>query len=161
VPKIFEFSVNGEAASVALDNEETPLLDVLRNELGLVGTRFGCGLEQCGCCMVLVDGAPEKCCTKPVWSVAGKQITTVEGLGNASHPHPLQQAFLDEQAGQCGYCLGGILIAAKALLDKNPEPSRAEIAQALDGNICRCGSHNRIMRAVAKAAAAMRVGAGR
>jgi nicotinate dehydrogenase subunit A len=110
---------------------------------------------------VLIDGAPEKCCTKPVWSVTGKQIVTVEGLGSAAQPHPLQQVFLDEQAGQCGYCLSGILISAKALLDKNPKPSRAEIAQALDGNICRCGSHNRIMRAVEKAAAVMRAGAAR
>ncbi|HEY6862101.1 MAG TPA: (2Fe-2S)-binding protein [Pseudolabrys sp.] len=154
--KKFEFSVNGEATSVSLDNEETPLLDVLRNELGLMGTRFGCGLEQCGCCMVLIDGVPEKCCTKPIWNVAGKKITTIEGLGSAERPHPLQQAFLDEQAGQCGYCLSGILITAKALLDRNPKPSRAEIAQALDGNICRCGSHNRIMRAVEKAAAILR-----
>jgi len=152
----FDFSVNGNPVSVSADNEETPLLDILRNDLGLVGTRFGCGLEQCGCCMVLIDGQPEKCCTKPVWSVAGKQIVTVEGLGNAERPHPLQQAFLDEQAGQCGYCLAGILISAKALLDQNPKPSRAQIAQALDGNICRCGSHNRIMRAVEKAAAVMR-----
>jgi nicotinate dehydrogenase subunit A len=161
VPKDFDFSVNGRSVSVSLDSEETPLLDVLRNELGLVGTRFGCGLEQCGCCMVLIDGAPEKCCTKPVWSIAGKTITTVEGLGSAEHPHPLQTAFLDEQAGQCGYCLAGILISAKALLDRNQAPTRAEIAQALDGNICRCGSHNRIMRAVEKAAAAMRAGADR
>ncbi len=159
MPKKFDFSVNGKAVSVSLDNEETPLLNVLRNELGLMGTRFGCGLEQCGCCMVLVDGAPEKCCTKPVWNVAGKQIITVEGLGNAARPHPLQQAFIDEQAAQCGFCLAGILISAKALLDKNPEPSRAEIAQALDANICRCGSHNRIIRAVEKAAAIMRAGA--
>ena len=156
MPKKFNFSVKGEAVSVSLDNEETPLLDVLRNELGLMGTRFGCGLEQCGCCMVLIDGVPEKCCTKPIWSVAGKKITTIEGLGSAERPHPLQQAFLDEQAGQCGYCLSGILITAKALLDRNPKPSRAEIAQALDGNICRCGSHNRIMRAVEKAAAILR-----
>jgi len=161
VPKKIDFSVNCKAVSVSPDSEETPLLDVLRNELGLVGTRFGCGLEQCGCCMVLIDGAPEKCCTKPVWSVAGKQVVTVEGLGSSEHPHPLQQAFLDEQAGQCGYCLAGILISAKALLDKNPKPSRAEIAQALDGNICRCGSHNRIMRAVEKAAAVMRAEAAR
>jgi nicotinate dehydrogenase subunit A len=161
VPKKFEFSVNGNAVKVSLDNEETPLLDVLRNSLGLKGTRFGCGLEQCGCCMVLIDGAPEKCCTKPVWSVAGKEIVTIEGLGDAASPHPLQQAFLDEQAGQCGYCLAGILISAKALLDKNPKPSRAEIAQALDDNICRCGSHNRILRAVEKAAAVMRAGAKR
>lgn len=161
MPKPIEFSVNGKNVSVSLDNEDTPLLDVLRNELGLVGTRFGCGLEQCGCCMVLIDGAPEKCCTKPTSSVAGKRITTVEGLGDAEHPHPLQRAFLDEQAGQCGYCLAGILISAKALLDKSPSPSRTEIARALDGNICRCGSHNRIMRAVEKAAAAMRAGAAR
>ncbi len=157
----FAFTVNGKAVSVSLENEETPLLDVLRNELGLMGTRFGCGLEQCGCCMVLIDGAPEKCCTKPVWSVAGKAGLHHRGSRQCRAPHPLQQAFLDEQAGQCGYCLSGILISAKALLDKNPKPSRAEIAQALDGNICRCGSHNRIMRAVEKAAAVMRAGAAR
>lgn len=154
----FAFTVNGKPVSVTPIDEETPLLDVLRNELGLMGTRFGCGLEQCGCCMVLIDGAPEKCCTKPVWSVAGKSVTTVEGLGSPEQPHPLQQAFLDEQAGQCGYCLSGILISAKALLEKNPKPTRAEIATALDGNICRCGSHNRILRAVEKAAAVMRKG---
>jgi len=154
-----DFSVNGKAVSVSPANEETPLLDVLRNALGLMGTRFGCGLEQCGCCMVLIDGSPEKSCAKPVWSVAGKKITTVEGLGTAERPHPLQQAFLDEQAGQCGYCLSGILITAKALIDRNPQPTRAQIAAALDGNICRCGSHNRILRAVEKAAAAMRAGA--
>jgi len=159
MPEKFEFQVNGKAVSVSPANEETPLLNVLRNELGLMGTRFGCGLEQCGCCMVLIDGSPEKSCAKPVWSVAGKTITTVEGLGSAERPHPLQQAFLDEQAGQCGYCLSGILIAAKALIDRNPQPTRAQIADALDGNICRCGSHNRILRAVEKAAAAMR-GAG-
>ncbi len=158
--KSFEFSVNGKAVRVAPDDEETPLLDVLRNDLGLMGTRFGCGLEQCGCCMVLIDGQPEKCCAKPVWSVAGKSITTVEGLGSPERPHPLQQAFLDEQAGQCGYCLSGILISAKALLEINPRPTRAEIAQALDGNICRCGSHNRIIRAVERAATRMRGGGG-
>jgi nicotinate dehydrogenase subunit A len=152
----FDFTVNGKSVSVALDNEDTPLLNVLRNELGLMGTRFGCGLEQCGCCMVLIDGAPEKCCAKPVSSVAGKKVTTVEGLGTPKRPHPLQQAFIDEQAGQCGYCLAGILISATALLARNPSPTRSEIAAALDGNICRCGSHNRIMRAVAKAATQMR-----
>jgi nicotinate dehydrogenase subunit A len=155
----FDFTVNGKLVSVALDNEETPLLNVLRNELGLMGTRFGCGLEQCGCCTVLIDGQPEKSCSKPVWSVAGKTVTTIEGLGTPARPHPLQQAFIDEQAGQCGYCLAGILISAKALLARNPSPTRAEIAQALDDNICRCGSHNRIMRAVEKAAAQMRAGA--
>ena len=157
----FDFTVNGRAVSVTLDNEDTPLLNVLRNDLGLMGTRFGCGLEQCGCCMVLIDGAPEKCCAKPVSSIVGKNITTIEGLGTAERPHPLQQAFIDEQAGQCGYCLAGILISAKALLEKNPSPTRSEIALALDGNICRCGSHNRIMRAVEKAAAQMRNGAAR
>src|SRR5665811_346654 len=116
--KKFDFHVNGKPVSVSLDNEETPLLNVLRNKLGLMGTRFGCGLEQCGCCTVLIDGKPEKCCAKPVWSVAGK-----------------------------------------AVVDKNPSPTRAQIAQALDDNICRCGSHNRIMRAVEKAAAQMRAGA--
>jgi nicotinate dehydrogenase subunit A len=155
----FTFTVNGKPVSVSPASEETPLLNVLRGELGLMGSRFGCGLEQCGCCMVLIDGTPEKSCAKPVWSVAGKTVTTVEGLGTPSRPHPLQQALLDEQAGQCGYCLSGILISAKALIDHNPKPSRAEIAAALDGNICRCGSHNRILRAVQKAAAAMR-GAG-
>jgi nicotinate dehydrogenase subunit A len=111
--------------------------------------------------MVLIDGQPEKSCAKPMWSVAGKSVTTIEGLGTSEAPHPLQQAFLDEQAGQCGYCLSGIIVSAKALLDKNPAPTRAEIAAALDANICRCGSHNRILRAVGKAAAMMRNGAGR
>ena len=152
----FQFTVNGKPVSVALDNEETPLLNVLRNELGLMGTRFGCGLEQCGCCKVLIDGVPEKCCAKPVWNVAGKSVVTVEGLGTPEHPHPLQQAFIDEQAGQCGYCLSGIIVSAKALLDKKPNPTRADIASALDDNICRCGSHNRIIRAVQRAAAQMR-----
>ena len=153
-------TINGKPAEVNAD-PDTPLLDILRNHLGLVGTKFGCGLEQCGCCMVLVDGRPEKSCGKAVSTLAGKAVLTIEGLGTPERPHPLQQAFLDEQAGQCGYCLAGILISAKALLDKNPKPSRAEIAQALDGNICRCGSHNRIMRAVEKAAAVMRAEAAR
>jgi len=152
----FELNLNGRAVKVTVANEEASLLAVLRNELGLVGTRFGCGLEQCGCCMVLIDGAPQKSCAKPIWSVAGKSITTVEGLGTPERPHPLQQALLDEQAGQCGYCLSGILVSAKALLDRNANPSRAEIAQALDDNICRCGSHNRILRAIEKAAAMQR-----
>jgi nicotinate dehydrogenase subunit A len=155
-----DLCVNGRSVRVVA-SEQTPLLEVLRNELGLMGTRFGCGLEQCGCCLVLVDGAPEKSCTRPIGSVAGKAVTTVEGLGTRAQPHPLQQAFLDEQAGQCGYCLSGILITAKALLDHNPSPSRAEIAQALDGNLCRCGAHNRILRAVARAAARLREGGSR
>jgi nicotinate dehydrogenase subunit A len=150
-----EMTVNGRAVSVTA-NGDTPLLDLLRNHLGLVGTKFGCGLEQCGCCMVLIDGLPEKSCGKALSTVTGKSIVTIEGLGTPERPHPLQQAFLDEQAGQCGYCLPGILITAKALLDHNHAPSRREIALALDDNICRCGSHARILRAVERAAAAMR-----
>ena len=149
------FTVNGLAVTVTAP-ETTPLLDVLRNQLDLKGARFGCGAEQCGCCMVLIDGAPEKSCGKPLWSVAHRTVVTIEGLGTRDRPHPLQQAFLEEQAGQCGYCLAGILISAKALLDRNPAPSRRDVAMALDGNICRCGSHNRIMRAVLKAAAQLR-----
>jgi len=154
------FTVNGEPASIAAD-PDTPLLDILRNHLGLVGTKFGCGLEQCGTCMVLVDGEPVKSCSKAVSTVPGKNVLTIEGLGTQERPHPLQQAFLDEQAGQCGYCLSGILMTAKALLDRNPAPSRREIAVALDDNICRCGSHHRILRAVEKAAAKIREGAAR
>jgi nicotinate dehydrogenase subunit A len=152
-------TVNGSAVSVTADGD-TPLLDILRNHLGLVGTKFGCGQEQCGCCMVLVDGHAEKSCGKALSTVAGKEIVTIEGLGTRERPHPLQQAFLDEQAGQCGYCLPGILISAKALLDHNPAPSRTEIAAALDDNICRCGSHIRILRAVERAARLLREGAG-
>jgi len=122
--------VNGRPVSVTADGD-TPLLDVLRNHLGLVGTRFGCGQEQCGCCMVLIDGKPEKSCGKALSTVAGREVMTVEGLGTPERPHPLQQAFLDEQAGQCGYCLSGILVTAKALIDRNPSPSRREIALAL------------------------------
>jgi nicotinate dehydrogenase subunit A len=152
--------VNGSTVSVTADGD-TPLLDVLRNHLGLTGTKFGCGQEQCGCCMVLVDGRPEKSCGKALSTLAGREIVTIEGLGARDRPHPLQAAFLDEQAGQCGYCLAGILISAKALLDRNPSPSRAQIAEALDDNICRCGSHNRILRAVERGAARMREGASR
>ncbi|HWB51073.1 MAG TPA: (2Fe-2S)-binding protein [Stellaceae bacterium] len=152
------FTVNGRAVEVAAD-ADTPLLDVLRNHLGLKGTKFGCGLEQCGCCMVLIDGATAKSCGKALSMVAGKAVLTIEGLGTPDAPHPLQTAFLDEQAGQCGYCLPGILISAKALLDRNPAPTRREIAAALDDNICRCGSHIRILKAVERAAAAVRAGA--
>jgi nicotinate dehydrogenase subunit A len=153
-------TVNGDAVSVTADGD-TPLLDILRNHLGLVGTKFGCGQEQCGCCMVLVDGNAEKSCGKALSTVSGKEIVTIEGLATRERPHPLQQAFLDEQAGQCGYCLPGILISAKALLDHNPAPSRTEIATALDDNICRCGSHIRILRAVERAARLMQEEAGR
>ena len=154
MPQQYNLNVNGKAVTVSAA-EDAQLLDVLRNSLGLVGTRFGCGLEQCGSCMVLVDGAPVKSCTRPMSTLAGKSITTIEGLGTPAKPHPLQQAFLDEQAGQCGYCLSGILISAKALLDKNPKPSRADIVAALDKHLCRCGSHPRILRAVERAAAAL------
>ncbi|HEY1257648.1 MAG TPA: (2Fe-2S)-binding protein [Stellaceae bacterium] len=152
------FTVNGRAVEIEAD-QDPPLLDVLRNRLGLVGAKFGCGLEQCGCCMVLIDGEPVKSCGRALSTVAGRTVVTIEGLGSRDRPHPLQQAFLDEQAGQCGYCLPGILISAKALLDRNPTPSRAEIAAALDDNICRCGSHVRILRAIQRAAERMRAGA--
>lgn len=148
-------TVNGEARSVGAP-EATSLLEVLRNHLGLMGTRYGCGLEQCGCCMVLVDGQPAYACTRELGTVAGRKVTTIEGLGTQAAPHPLQQAFLDEQAGQCGYCLSGILISAKALLDGNPDPSRADIVAALDKHLCRCGAHQRILRAVERAAATLR-----
>ena len=151
------FTVNGEARSVDAAGT-TMLLDALRNHLGLMGTRYGCGLEQCGCCMVLVDGEPVYSCTRELGTVTGRQVTTIEGLGTAAAPHPLQQAFLDEQAGQCGYCLSGILISAKALLDRNPGPSRADIVEALDKHLCRCGAHQRILRAVERAAQTLRTG---
>jgi nicotinate dehydrogenase subunit A len=149
------FTVNGRQVEVAA-SDDTPLLDVLRNHLDLTGTRFGCGLEQCGACMVLIDGVPEKACGTALSTVAGKSVMTIEGLGTPSNPHALQQAFIEMQAGQCGYCLSGILISAKALLDRNPAPTRDEIVAALDGNICRCGTHHRILRAIACAAARMR-----
>jgi nicotinate dehydrogenase subunit A len=149
--------VNGRSVSVDTDSA-TPLLDVLRNQLDLKGSRYGCGLEQCGSCMVLMDGEPVYACSREIGTVAGRSITTIEGIGSVAQPHPLQQAFLDEQAGQCGYCLSGILISAKALLDRNPSPTRADIVAALDKHLCRCGAHPRILRAVEKAAAALREG---
>jgi nicotinate dehydrogenase subunit A len=144
-------TVNGRDVTVDVD-ATTPLLDVLRNHLDLKGSRYGCGLEQCGCCMVLIDGAAEYSCARELASVAGRSVTTIEGLGTPDAPHPLQRAFLEEQAGQCGYCLSGIIISAKALLDRNPEPSRADIVAALDKHLCRCGTHTRIIAAVRKAA---------
>lgn len=132
----------------------TVLLDVLRNDYGLMATRFGCGEETCGACVVLVDGRPVYACTRPADSLSGMSVTTLEGLA-VGGLHPLQQAFIDEQAGQCGYCLSGILMSAKALLDQNPSPSRADIVTALDRHLCRCGAHVRIIRAVERAAAAM------
>jgi nicotinate dehydrogenase subunit A len=155
-----EFVVNGRMVSVAVA-ENVPLLDVLRNHLDLKGSRYGCGLEQCGSCMVLVDNEPVYSCTREIGTIAGRSVTTIEGLSTDGRMHPLQQAFLDEQAGQCAYCLSGIIITAKALLDRNPSPTRAEIAAALDNNLCRCGVHARILRAVEKAAAMVRDGGRR
>ena len=149
-----DFVVNGRSASVTCDGT-VPLLTVLRDHLGLRGSKFGCGTEQCGACMVLIDGEPAFSCARPIESLAGKRVTTVEGLASDGSLSPLQQAFVDEQAGQCGYCLSGILISAAALLARNPRPNRGEIAAALDRHLCRCGVHNRIMRAVARAGASI------
>jgi nicotinate dehydrogenase subunit A len=148
------FTLNG--ASVTLDMpEDVSLLSALREKVGLAGPRFGCGAESCGACHVLLDGASVPCCALPLSAVAGRSVTTVEGLGSETDPHPLQKAFLAEQAGQCGYCLSGILISAAALLNAHPAPDDATIRKALDGHLCRCGSHNRIVRAVQRAAAEM------
>ncbi len=155
-----ELIVNDKPVNVTTA-DTTPLLFALRNELGLKGIRYGCGLEQCGSCMVLVDGEPVYACSREVGTVAGRHVTTVEGIGSTAIPHPLQTAFLDEQAGQCGYCLSGIIMSAKALLDRNPSPSRAQIIEALDKHLCRCGAHPRIVRAVEKAAATLREGVTR
>jgi nicotinate dehydrogenase subunit A len=145
-------TVNGAAHEVRAP-ADTPLLYVLRNDLGLKGTRFGCGSGECGACFVLIDGRAVPACDTPLWSAAGKTVTTVEGLADGDTPHALQRAFIAEQAGQCGYCLSGILMAAAALLRANPRPTEAEIRLALDRNLCRCGAHNRIVRAIQRAAA--------
>ena len=143
-----ELRVNGRVVQVDVA-PDTPLLDVLRNTLGLTGARYGCGLEQCGSCMVLLDGAPAFSCVREIGTLQGHEITTVEALSD----HPLIAAFLEEQAGQCGYCLTGMVISAKALLDRTPHPTRAQVVAALDRNLCRCGAHARIIRAVQRAAA--------
>ena len=132
---------------------DTPLLLVLRNELGLRAAKYGCGLEQCRVCTVLVDGEPVPSCAAPVGGFAGREIVTLEGLGTPEHPHPLQRAFLEESAAQCGYCIPAMILAAKALLDSNPSPSDAEIRAALEEHLCRCGTHPRILAAVRRAAA--------
>ncbi len=147
-------TVNGRDVSIA-SSGATPLLSVLRDELNLRGSKYGCGTEQCGACMVLMDGKPEYSCSREVSTVSGKSVTTVEGLSGNGGMHPLQQALLDEQAGQCGYCLSGILISAAALLENNPKPSRADVIAALDPHLCRCGIHNRVIRAVQKAGAVL------
>jgi nicotinate dehydrogenase subunit A len=159
VSQSFDLTINGHPARVSADEQAT-LLDLLRGDLELRATRFGCGLEQCGACMVLVDGAPAYACTRLISTLPGREVVTIEGLAADGSLEPLHQAFLAEQAGQCGFCLSGILVSAKALLDRNSAPSRAEIAAALDHNLCRCGAHNRIIRAVQRAASA-RSGADR
>ena len=143
--------VNGVDHAIAAD-PATPLLGVLRGSLGLTATHFGCGANQCGACNVLIDGQAVASCDTPLWAAAGKDITTVEGLGTAERPHPLQRAFIAEQAMQCGYCISGVLISAAALLRRNPNPTATEVRSALDRNLCRCGAHNRIVRAVLRAA---------
>ena len=153
-----KLNVNSETRTVVVRDSSEPLLYVLRNQLGLTGAKYGCGRGQCGSCTVIIDGEAVRSCQMPVSRLSGKKVTTIEGLGTPAKPHPLQQAFLDEQAGQCGYCLSGILMSAKALLDRNPNPSRGEVVEALDKHLCRCGTHQRILRAVERAAAALRSG---
>ncbi len=130
----------------------TPLLYVLRNDLDLNGPRFGCGLAQCGACTVLVNGSPVRSCITPVSAIASAEVTTLEGLGDRENPHPVQEAFIAEQAAQCGYCSNGMIMAVASLLERNSDPSDSEIRQALAGNLCRCGTHTRILKAVRRAA---------
>ncbi|MBM3218811.1 MAG: (2Fe-2S)-binding protein [Candidatus Rokubacteria bacterium] len=151
----FTLNVNGAARQVTLE-PDAPLLYVLRNDLELNGPKFGCGLAQCGACSVLVDGKEVRSCVTPVSAVAKSRITTIEGLGTLDKLHPLQRAFIEEQACQCGFCGSGMVMAAKALLDRNPAPTNHEIRQALNGHLCRCASHTRIVRAVQRAAKELR-----
>ena len=152
----FKLRVNGRDCEVRAE-ANTPLLYILRNDLKLKGTRFGCGEGQCGACNVLFDGNAVQSCATPLWSAAGHDITTIEGIGGESGLHPVQQAFIDEQAIQCGYCIDGIIISAVALLKREKDPSDAQIAAALERNLCRCGTHIRIFRAIRSAARAMRM----
>jgi nicotinate dehydrogenase subunit A len=145
------FRLNGVVTQVD-DDPDTLLLDVLRGRLGLTGPHFGCGAGECGACRVIVNDHAVTSCDAPLWSVADKDVTTLEGLGTAEQPHPLQRAFITEQAMQCGYCVPGILMSAAALLKQNASPTEAEVRAALDRNLCRCGSHNRMVRAVLRAA---------
>ena len=151
----FTLRVNGEARTVTVE-PDTPLLYVLRNDLELNGPKFGCGLAQCGACSVLVDGKEVRSCVTSVSTAAKGAITTIEGLGTVDKLHPLQRAFIEEQACQCGFCGNGMVVAAKALLDRNSSPTNHEVRQALNGHLCRCASHNRIVRAVQRAAKEMR-----
>jgi nicotinate dehydrogenase subunit A len=146
--------VNGKRHRVEAE-PDTPLLYVLRNDLALNGAKFGCGLAQCGACTVLVGGEAVRSCVTPAGSIADADIVTLEGLGTLKNPHPLQRAFIDEQAAQCGYCIAGMVMGAKALLDRNPTPSENDVREALAGNLCRCGTHPRIVRAVLRAARMM------
>ncbi len=146
-----ELTVNGKKSTVPAA-PDTPLLYVLRNDLALNGAKFGCGLGQCGACTVLVDGKPVRSCSYAIEGALGKAITTIEGLGTIERPHPVQKAFMEEQAAQCGYCINGMVMTAASLLQRNPKPSDGDIRQALAGNLCRCGTHARILRAVARAA---------
>lgn len=150
-----ELEVNGVRRSVSAA-PDTPLLYVLRNDLGLVGSRFGCGTGQCGACFVMVEGKALPSCDTPLWSVAGKKVVTVEGLGKGGELHPVQNALLAEQAAQCGFCISGIAVAAAAFLSSNRNPSEQQVREALDRNLCRCGAHNRVVRAVLRAAKEMR-----
>ena len=146
-------NVNGVSRSV-LAEADTPLLYVLRNDFELNGAKFGCGLSQCGACTVLIDGKAVRSCVTPIGSLEKSEITTIEGLGSIEKPHALQQAFIDEQAAQCGYCISGMIMSAKELLDREPRPNEADVRAALASNLCRCGTHNRIVRAVLRAAQA-------
>jgi nicotinate dehydrogenase subunit A len=156
-PDAIKLQVNGEDCEVQCE-PDTSLLTALRNYLGLKGSRFGCGLGSCGACTVLVDDVPVSSCDTPLWSVEGKSVTTVEGLGSPGALHPVQQAFIDEQAAQCGYCVSGVVMRAVALLAANPNPDEWEVRAALDGALCRCGAHNRMVRAVLRAAASAEEG---
>jgi nicotinate dehydrogenase subunit A len=148
------FRLNGVETDIDADPDSS-LLTILRGQLGMTGSHFGCGAGECGACNVIVGDHAVTACDTPMWSIANKDVTTVEGLGNAQKPHPLQRAFIAEQALQCGYCVSGILMSAAALLKRNPNPTGADVKAALDRNLCRCGSHNRIVRAVLRAAAEM------
>lgn len=144
------FHVNQQPVQFGGDEKAT-LLSVLRDELNLSGPKFGCGQGECGACMVLVDGQPQTSCNLPVWSIEGRQVTTLEGLGTPAHPHPVQTAFIEERAAQCGYCVAGIITSACALLARNPQPSRDDIVAGLEKHLCRCGAQTRMVRAIERA----------
>ena len=151
MPTTIAFRLNGKATRLRVDDPLMPLLYALRNDLGLQGPRFGCGLGQCGACTVHVDGEAVRSCVTPVADIKGRKVVTLEGLGTPEHPDPLQQAFIDEQAVQCGYCINGMIMQAKALLNANPHPTEDQIRQELAQNLCRCGTHVRIVRAIQRA----------